>query len=79
LSDLFDEEELKCGRLVDIFAEEPLALERAEATKLARYIVEGNTTKRVAYDERATAAKNLCVVTLKAAVSKLKECQCPAN
>ncbi len=39
LPDLFDEDELRCGKLIDIFAEEPLNIERTEATKLARYIV----------------------------------------
>lgn len=72
LADLFDEQELRCGKLADIFAEEPLALEKVEAIKLARYIVEGNNTKRVIYDERNTASKSLCVVTLKAALSKLE-------
>lgn len=70
---------MRCGRLVDIFAEEPLGLERPEASKLARYIVEGNSTKRVVYDERASASKSLCVVTLKAALSKLEECRNAAN
>lgn len=79
LSDLFDEEELRCGKLVDIFAEEPLTLDRAEATKLARYIVEGDSSRKVIYNEMATASKGLCLATLKAALSKLDECRNSAS
>ena len=50
LGELFPEEELRCGRLVELFVEEPLGLERTEATKLARYIVEDNNLSKVVYD-----------------------------
>jgi hypothetical protein len=59
IADLFMEEEgdIKCSRLIDIFTEDPLGLDRVEATKLARYIVEGNNTKTVVFNENLAAPK----------------------
>lgn len=52
IGDLFNEEEgdIKCSKLIDIFSEDPLGLDRTEATKLARYIVEGNNSKTVIFN-----------------------------
>jgi hypothetical protein len=75
LSALLDEEELRCGRLVDIFSEEPVGLERSEAMKLARYLVEDNTAKKVVYSEKAAASRRQCLEVLRAAMGKLEECR----
>jgi hypothetical protein len=52
-----EEEELRCGRLVELLVEEPVCLERVEAIKLVRYMTESEATEKLGFDHKAVVSR----------------------
>lgn len=67
-----DSTELKCGELINIFMEDPIKLEKKDAVKLARYMVEVNNKDKIPYDDNAVISKEFGITILRSSINLLK-------